>query len=242
MRSALEVEHLSKLYPQFMLRDLSFRLEGGYIMGIIGHAGAGKTTTLRCIAGLTRPNAGLVRCLGMEWEAHEMEIRQRIAYSPSEKSFFPGKTVSQIMEATRPYYAGWDEEASKRWIRRLEIDVNKTPSQLGKGMRVTIQLLLAMSRRAELVLLDEPTAGLNSTELTMLMENLNYLRQAGCAVLFTTETASDLDRCADDIVYLRDGQLVSAERLVDFVNYRRIHGFGDTLEKIMRHYEEGDIS
>ena len=238
MNTILEVEHLSKSYPKFMLRDISFRVDAGSIMGFIGRNGAGKSTTLKCLLGLVHPSAGSIRYFGMDWQEHEHEIKQRIGFSGGAVDYYKRKKISDIIEVTKRFYDNWDEELYRRYLRKFDLDLAKTPVELSEGMKVKLNLLLALCHRAELLILDEPTSGLDPVAREELVEIFKYLRSAGTAILFSTHITSDLEKCADDITYLRDGQLIASEQLVDFITYRRVRGFGNTLEKIMLHYEK----
>ena len=110
--------------------------------------------------------------------------------------------------------------------------------QLGEAGQIKLFMLLSLSHQAELLILDEPTTGKRPAVREELQELFKTLRREGVAILFTTSDTSDLDRCADDITYLREGTVIASEELVDFINYRRIRGFGNNLDKIMLHYEK----
>ena len=236
--TVLRVEHLMKVYPKFVLRDLSFSVSSGSIMGLFGRDGAGKTTALKCVLGLVRPTAGAVRFFGADWASAQTEIKQRIGYAEQGMAFYPRKKVKEIAAVTRRFYPDWSDEAYRRWLRLLDIDPERPCSQFREGTEIKLGILLALGHSAEVLLLDDPTAGINPAAREEMAELLCALRRENVAILFSTNSTSDMDRCADDITYLREGQQMASEQLVDFINYRRMRGFGGTLEKIMLHYEK----
>ena len=239
MNKVLEVSGLRKSYPGFALKDLSFSLPENSIMGMIGRNGAGKTTTLKSILGLVRPEAGSVRCFGLDWTENEREIRQRIGFSGGAVDYYKRKKISEIVKITRSFYSTWDEEDYLHYQRIFGIDPGKTPAQLSDGMRVKLNLLLALSHRAKLLILDEPTSGLDPISRDEVTELFKFLRKEGVAILFSTHITSDIEKCADYITYIRDGALVSSEPLADFLVFHRQLRMGKTLEEIMIHYERG---
>ena len=238
MNTVLEVSHLTKTYPKFMLRDISFQVSAGSIMGFIGRNGAGKTTTLKCLMGLVYPSGGSIRYFGMDWAEHEREIKQRIGFSGGAVDYYKRKKISEIMDVTSRFYENWDDGAYQRFLKKFDIDMEKTPAQLSEGMKVKLNLLTALCHKADLLILDEPTSGLDPVAREEIVDIFKYLRKEGASILFSTHITSDLEKCADDITYIREGQLVASEQLVDFITYRRVRGFGNTLEKIMLHYEK----
>ena len=219
MSGVLHVQGLTKRYPAFVLEKVSFDLRPGAITGFIGRNGAGKSTTFKSLLNLVHPDAGEVRFFGLEFAGHEREIKSRIGYVPGEFVYYPRKKLGAIVDVTRHFYPNWDEEAYRRCLERFSLEEGKTVSQLSAGMKVKFALTLALSHRAELLLLDEPTSGLDPVSREELLEEfLRLSREEGVTILFSTHITSDLDRCADEILYLRKGRLAergSREELVD---------------------------
>ena len=239
MAARLEIRNLCKVYPGFQLKNVSFNVERGSIMGLIGRNGAGKTTTLKSILGLTHPDAGPVRCLGRDWTEHERGIKEFIGYAGGAVDYYKRKRIKDIAAATRRFYNTWDDRAYRRYLTLFSLNENKTPAQLSQGKRVELNLVLALSHRAELLILDEPTSGLDPVARAELTDVFKYLRAQRVAILFSTHITSDLERCADDITYLRNGEIVVSEALRDFMAFHRMKGTGETLEDIMLRFERG---
>ena len=215
--TAVRTEHLSKTYPTFALQDVSFALEEGRIAGFVGRNGAGKTTTLKSMLGLVHPDAGEVYYFGLPFRGRDAEIRQRIGYSSGTVSYYMKKKIRDIVAVTRDFYDRWDETAYERYRQLFRIEENKTPSELSEGMKVKLNLLLALSHRAELLLLDEPTSGLDPFSRDELLEVFRTLKNDGVAILFSTHILSDLEKCADDILYIRQGRIEAAAPREEFM-------------------------
>ncbi|MBR3184599.1 MAG: ABC transporter ATP-binding protein, partial [Oscillospiraceae bacterium] len=154
--TVLELRGLCKEYPAFRLRDVGFSLSRGRIMGFIGRNGAGKTTTLKSMLNIVHPSAGEVRFFGLDFPAHEQEIKRRIAFVSGGANYYPHKKLSAITAVTRSFYDNWDEAAYRRYLKLFALDESKTPKALSAGMQVKYALALALSHRAELLILDEP--------------------------------------------------------------------------------------
>lgn len=239
MDALLKIEGLCKRYPGFALEDVSFSLAPGRIMGLIGKNGAGKSTTLKAALNMVSPQSGTVTMFGQDFYRHEKECRQRVGVVFGGIDFYPLKRLSAITAVTRRFYADWDEERYRAYLRRFALDESRKFKELSNGMKVKYLLALALSHRAELLILDEPTSGLDPVsreELTRIFRHI--VKTEGCAILFSTHITSDLDRCADDITYIQNGQVLqSADRetfLRSFGHLKTPEDTGPlTLEDIM---------
>ena len=206
--TVLEIRGLCKEYPAFRLRDVGFSLSRGRIMGFIGRNGAGKTTTLKSILNIVHPSAGEVRFFGLDFPAHEQEIKRRVAFVSGGANYYPHKKLSAITAVTRSFYDNWDEAAYRRYLKLFALDESKTPKALSAGMQVKYALALALSHRAELLILDEPTSGLDPVSRDELCDVFLTLADEGVSILFSTHITEDLDKCADDVTYIRNGEIV----------------------------------
>ncbi len=215
--AVLTVEGLTKRYPAFSLEGVSFSLEEGRVMGVIGRNGAGKTTTLSCLLDLVRPDGGEVRFFGLSPREGVRRIKEQVGYVAGGWEFYPRKKLRTITGVTRAFYPNWDQAAYREYCRAFALDENKTPRELSDGMRVKYALALALSHRARLLILDEPTSGLDPVSREELLEIfLELAHRQGTAILFSTHITSDLDKCADDITYIRAGQVAFTGTLEEF--------------------------
>ena len=218
--SILEVEGLCKTYPAFRLRDVSFAVEPGAIMGFIGRNGAGKTTTLKSLLDFVHPDAGEALFFGRPLSADEFGVKQAVGFASGGFGFYPLKRLRTVTDVTRRFYPSWDETAYRRYLALFALDENKRVKELSEGMKVKYALALALSHRARLLVLDEPTSGLDPVSRDELLEIFLQLAQdEGISILFSTHITSDLEKCADHIVYLRRGE-VAADADADALHAR----------------------
>lgn len=230
----LQVNGLTKIYPKFQLKEVSFEVEQGRIMGFVGRNGAGKTTTLKSILNIVHPNAGCVKYFGLNFQEYEEEIKQRIGFSGGRADFYKQKKVSDIISVTKRFYKSWDEETYEKYRDLFSIDEEKTPSQLSQGMNVKLSLLIALSHHAEFLILDEPTSGLDPVSREELLEVFQYLKKQGISILFSTHITSDLDKCADDITYIRNGKIIYTGSALEFAK-------GKSIEEALLDHEKEAI-
>jgi ABC-2 type transport system ATP-binding protein len=209
MDNVLEIRDLRKDYPGFTLRDVSFALPPGAIMGLIGPNGAGKTTIIKLILNIVRRTAGEVRVLGLDNLAHEAEVKSRIGFVLDESPFIGYLRVGTTGSVIAPYYATWEPGRFRDLCREFELPLGRRVNALSRGMKMKLALAVALSHSAGLVLLDEPTSGLDPVFRRELLERLSDLIQDGrTSVLFSTHITSDLERIADYITCLKDGELL----------------------------------
>ncbi len=238
MSAVLEVEDLCKTYPKFQLDHVSFSVEKGSIMGLIGRNGAGKTTTMKSILNLIHISSGEIRYFGEELSKNEDKIKERIGYAGGAIDYYRKKKIRDIVRITKQFYPNWDEEFYASYMDLFHLDENKTPSELSEGMKVKLNLTIALSHHAELLILDEPTSGLDPVSREELLEVFQFLASKGISILFSTHITSDLEKCADHITYIRNGKVEKSCSLEEFVGDGREKGYGSTLEDIMVYYEK----
>ena len=235
--SIVEVRGLRKEYPSFRLKDVSFSIRRGRITGFIGRNGAGKTTTIKSILNLVHQDGGEIRYFGLPLDSHEAEIKKRIGYSTGTVSWYPRKKIKDIVDIVRVFYETWDDEAYRRYLALFGLDENKTPLELSEGMKVKFNLLIALSHGAEILILDEPTSGLDPFSREELLDVFTELKEHGVAVFFSTHITSDLEKCADDIVYISNGAIVAAMPKLDFT--AEYSQEGESLEETILRMERG---
>lgn len=220
--TVLSIKGLCKGYEKFQLRDVSFDVRRGEIMGFIGRNGAGKTTTLKSLLNLVHPDSGEVRFFDMDFKENEFEIKGRIGFVSGGTEQYPRKKLRLITDVTRSFYPNWDEAAYRRYMELFALDEEKTPAQLSAGMKVKYSLALALSHRAELLILDEPTSGLDPVSRDELLEIFLRLAHEGVSILFSTHITSDLDKCANRITYIRGGRIAASGDIDEFKSRYRL--------------------
>lgn len=213
----LEIKNLSKKYPAFTLKDVSFSLEEGYIMGFIGRNGAGKTTTLKAMLNLIHPESGDVKINGFDIKTNETEIKQSIGFVTGLDGFYTTKKIKTVTNVTKRFFKNWDESLYRELMEKFALDENKKIKELSAGMKVKYQIALAMCHGAQLLILDEPTSGLDPVsrdELVILFQD--YIADGKHSILFSTHITSDLEKCADFITYIKKGEIIESTDVVSF--------------------------
>ena len=222
MKAPLEVRGLCKYYPAFRLEDVSFRLEPGSITGFIGRNGAGKTTTINSMLSFVRPDAGEISFFGLDFPEKDREIKKRIGFVSAGMTYYTRKKLKAITAVVRTFYPDWDDEAYRKWLGAFGLDEGKTPAELSNGMKIKYALTLALSHGAELLILDEPTSGLDPVSREELVEDFLKLKDEGRTVFFSTHITSDLEKCADRILFIQQGRLKADDTLEGFRDAWRI--------------------
>ena len=240
MKSPLEVRGLSKHYPAFRLQEVSFSLEAGSITGFIGRNGAGKTTTINSMLAFVHPDGGEIAFFGLPWEGHEAEIKERIGFVSAGMTYHTRKKLKAITAVTKTFYPGWDDAAYRKYMDAFGLDENKTPAELSNGMKIKYALALALSHGAELLILDEPTSGLDPVSREELVEVFLKLKDEGKTVFFSTHITSDLEKCADRILFLQQGHLKADDTIGAFRDAWRIAECGVEIPEGLRKISRGE--
>lgn len=218
MEDILKVEHLDKDYPSFSLKNVSFAVKPGQIMGFIGRNGAGKTTTLKSIMNLVHYQNGKITAFGKDMMENELENKQRIGFALSELNYYPNKTIRQIMKVTKRFYKNFDEKKFEEVSKLFDLNLDKKLEELSSGMKVKYSVAVALSHKAELLILDEPTSGLDPVSRDEVLDIFREIVKNGDrAILFSTHITSDLDKCASGITYIHDGSIIYTGTKEDFV-------------------------
>ncbi len=206
--TVLKVDRLVKKYEKFSLKDVSFNIPKGYIMGFIGQNGAGKSTTIKCIMDLVKPDSGKIEVFGMDSIKESVSIKQRLGYVSEEQYFYDDATVKWIGNFTGKFFSEWSCEQFLRLLDRFKIDGSKKIRELSKGMKMKLSLALALSREAELLILDEPTSGLDPVSRDEVLDVfLEFMQDENHSILFSSHITSDIEKIADYITVIDDGSI-----------------------------------
>ncbi len=208
-RCVLKVEGLCKSYKDFELKDISFALEEGYILGIIGRNGAGKTTLMNCILGKTRYDEGSIRICGSPKQFHANMAKENIGFIVEPGPFFAADTLWKNGEYLGCFYKNFDRKTFYKFLREFGLNPDKLYSDLSKGMKTKFQLAFALAHAPKLLVLDEPTGGLDPVfrqEFLQLMQR--EVREKMMSVIISTHLTADLDKVADYVMLLDKGESV----------------------------------
>jgi ABC-2 type transport system ATP-binding protein len=209
----IETNQLTKPFKgQPALRGLNLRVPRGSIFGFLGRNGAGKTTTIKTLMGLLRSDSGTARVFGVQVTDADrsIEVRRRIGFVTEDKELYPYMTVEQIIRFIRPLFPRWRHDLERRYLRMFDLPPKRKIPDLSKGMRSKLMLLLAISRGAELLILDEPTDGLDpaATE-DVLRELVDISASEGTTMFFSSHQLSEVEFIADHIGIIDLGKMVA---------------------------------
>ncbi|MDO5559229.1 MAG: ABC transporter ATP-binding protein [Oscillospiraceae bacterium] len=234
MSDILTVDKLCKSYEKFRLDNVSFSLEKGKITGFIGRNGAGKTTTLKSLLNFVHPDSGEINFFGKNFSEAENEIKQKIGFVSGGMDCYIKSKLRTISTTTKRFYPEWDEKAYKKYLELFSLDESKTPSQLSAGMKVKYSLALALSHNAQLLILDEPTSGLDPVSRDELLDVFLELCSGGKTILFSTHITSDLDKCADNIIYIKNGRILAQDNMEHYTAGYRLLELDDEGAQILK--------
>ena len=240
----IEISALRKSFKGNLALDgLDLRVPRGSIFGFLGKNGAGKTTTMKLLVGLLRPDSGAIRVLGLDTSnpAESMQIRNRMGFVTEDKELYPYMTVEQIIRFTRPFFPKWSIELERRYLEVFELPLKRKIPALSKGMRSKLTLLLAACRGAELLILDEPTEGLDpaATE-DLLRELVTICVTQGTTVFFSSHQLSEVDQIADHVAIIDRGHTIVEGALDDLkVRYERLQVVFESDSAVPVRWAEG---
>ncbi len=212
MNAVLEVNKLNKAYGNFLLKDVTFSLKKDCITGFIGMNGSGKTTTIKAILGLILKDSGNISFSGKDMDKNERKSKNKIGIVLDEGYFYDELTLKEMKNVIAPSYTDWDEAVFLSYIKQFNLNLRQKISTLSKGMRMKFAVALALSHHADLLIMDEPTSGLDPLVRSELMNILlDFMKEPGKSVFFSTHITSDLDKIADIIILIDDGEILLNE-------------------------------
>lgn len=209
MENIIELRNVNKSFKGFQIQNLSMNVKQGFVTGFIGANGAGKSTTIKMIMNLLKPDQGDIHVFGMNYATHEKAIKERIGFVFDENVFYEGLTLKEIKRIIARAYKRWDEQQFRYYRELFELPLNKKMKTFSKGMKMKASLAIALSHHAELIIMDEPTSGLDPVFRRELLTILHELMLTGEKTLFfSTHITTDLNRIADYISFIQNGQLI----------------------------------
>ena len=207
----IETTDLRKSYGRIeAVRGLNLSIKPHQITAFLGLNGAGKSTTIKMLLGMIRPNSGAGQVLAnsINDAADNVSLRRKVAYVSENKQLYDYMTVEQMIRFTKSFYPDWRAEIERKLISTFELPLDRRVKSLSKGMRTKLALLLAFARRPELLILDEPSEGLDPIGIEQMLENLVALCGEGTTVFFSSHQIPEVERIADHVCILHKGCLV----------------------------------
>ncbi|MGG7176781.1 ABC transporter ATP-binding protein [Clostridium paraputrificum] len=220
MENTLEVKDISVNFDNFSLKDVSFNVKKGTIMGFIGENGAGKTTTLKLILNSFARENGSINVFGKDNIKDEIYVKNYVGYVPAESYLLSNRTILQHEETFSYFYDNWDKELFRECLRKWKIDKNMKASELSTGMKTKTMLALALAHEPQLLILDEPTAGLDPVARMELLDELRtFVEDGEKSIIISTHITSDLDKVADYITLIHNGRILESDS-IDIIQER----------------------
>ena len=209
MTNCIEVRGLCKAFDGFALKDVSFTLPGGCIMGLIGENGAGKTTTLKCLLGLLRRDGGDISLLGCDPWDQPRQAKAEVGAVLDDCFFHDSLRPRDVSAILSPVFPAWDEGLFRDYLDKFQLPWKKTVKELSRGMKMKLSLAAALAHRPRLLILDEATSGLDPVVRDDILEELlSFVSDEDHAVLLSSHITGDLEKIADYITYLHQGQVI----------------------------------
>jgi ABC-2 type transport system ATP-binding protein len=222
----IETNNLNKRYGRAeAVRNLNLSIKPHQITAFLGLNGAGKSTTIRMLLGMIRPSSGTGLVLGnrIDDAKESLCLRGKVAYVSENKQLYDYMTVEQIIRFSRPFYSDWSLDTERKLLRAYELPLQRRIRSLSKGMRTKTALLLALARKPELLILDEPSEGLDPIGIELMLESLVAQNSEGTTVFFSSHQIPEVERIADRVCLLHRGSLLLDASVDDMrQSYRQI--------------------
>ncbi|MFA1819245.1 ATP-binding cassette domain-containing protein [Virgibacillus oceani] len=214
MTEMVKVQGVQKKFGKFQaLSNVTFTVEPGEVVGFIGPNGSGKSTTIRILLGIIRRNAGSAEIFGKDVWDDSLEIHKRISYVPGDVNLWGGLTGGEIIDLFLKLHGGGDKQKRDYLMKRFELDPKKKAKTYSKGNRQKVGLIAALSVDSDLYIFDEPTSGLDPLMEAIFQEEVEKIKESGKSILLSSHILSEVERLADKVVIIRQGEIVETGTL-----------------------------
>ena len=225
----LECKHLCKEFDdKQILKDINLKIPRGKIIGLLGKNGMGKTTLIKLINDLLTPTSGEILING---EKPGVKSKEMISYLPERTYLDKEMTIKQVIKYFEEFYKNFDAEKAMRLLKDLDLDINKKISKMSKGMQEKLQLILVMSRNAELYILDEPLGGVDPATRDYILDTILSNFCEGASVIISTHLISDIERILDEVIFIDKGEIILASSADELRNKEK-----SSIDEIFRRY------
>ncbi|MCT1226106.1 ABC transporter ATP-binding protein [Lactococcus lactis] len=222
MDKLVEVKGLQKNFGQFQaLKDVTFEVNAGEVLGYIGPNGAGKSTTIRILLGIIRATQGKVQIFGKDVWQNSIEIHKKIAYVPGDVYLWPNLSGGETIDLFLKLHGAINQEKRDQLIKKFDLNPKKKVRSYSKGNRQKIALIAALATEAELYIFDEPTSGLDPLMEAVFQEEVKGLKAAGKAIILSSHILSEVEKLADRVAVIRKGEIVETGTLDDLRHLTR---------------------
>lgn len=234
MKTAISIQEITKTYPDFKLNKVSFNLQKGTIMGLIGENGAGKSTIIKLLLNELKKESGEIRIFGKTLEKHEKEIKEDIGVVFDECNFYENFYIKDLNNVYKQIYANWDSAIYDTYIKRFELPLKKKIKNFSKGMKMKLGFAVALSHHPKLLILDEATSGLDPIMRDEILDILQeFIQNENHSVLISSHILSDLEKVADYITFIHKGTILISETKDTLIyDYGIIHCGNNIFESL----------
>ncbi|MGJ8679770.1 ABC transporter ATP-binding protein [Paraglaciecola sp.] len=221
---AIQLKNVSKHFSYFDLKNVDLALPKGQIMGFVGANGAGKSTTIRLIMGLMRADSGDISVLGHAMPNMQSQLKQDVGYSSEEMKLYGAQNLAWHINFIKSVYPSWDDNYAKELLHRFDLNLEQKIKQFSKGQHIKAQLLLVLARQPKLLVLDEPTTGLDPVARQEVNNELALiLKDEERTVLFSSHNTADVEKISDQITFIDRGSIIDSQDKESYLdNWRRI--------------------
>jgi ABC-2 type transport system ATP-binding protein len=212
MHNIIEMSAVNKSYPHFALRDINLHLPMGEIMGLVGVNGAGKSTIIRILLGLIQADSGQVSVLGHNLPEDQVAAKNEIGFASEDMRLYKGKSLAWHMDFIRSVFPRWDASYAQHLLKKFDLRADQEVKGFSHGQRVKAALLLLLARRPAVLILDEPTTGLDPVARSEVIDELaEVLRDENRSVLFSSHNTHEVEQICDSITFIHQGQLLASQ-------------------------------
>ena len=209
---AIQIKNLSKSYKDFSLKDVTLDVPSGCVTGFIGQNGAGKSTTIKSILNMTKTDSGEITVFGADNIKAEKLIKENIGVVFDDIGFHPNLKPKHIDKIMKGIYKEWDSKVFRDYLERLSLPVNKKVGDYSRGMQMKLQIATALSHNAKLLIMDEPTGGLDPIVRNEILDIfMDFIQDSDHTVFLSSHIITDLERIADYIVFIHNGKILLSE-------------------------------
>ena len=212
MEHAINVKGLTKNYPNFSINNINLVVPKGYIVGLIGENGAGKSTTIKSILNLINKDSGSIEVFGLDHSKYELEIKQRIGIVFDESHFPDQLKAKDINTMMKNIYQNWDTPLFNQYLKQFKLPENQIIKEFSRGMKMKLSLATALAHHPKLLILDEPTSGLDPIVRNEILDIfLDFIQDEEHSILISSHITSDLEKIADYITFIHEGNIIFSE-------------------------------
>lgn len=224
MPMAVQCKGITKIHSHFQLQDINLTVEQGTVMGLVGPNGAGKSTILRIIMGLQKPDGGSVEVLGHSMPQDQVAAKRNIGFIADDMRLYESETIEFHMDFIKSIFGTWDQQYAAKLLNSFDLNKDQKIKGLSHGQRVKTTLMLALARRPNLLVFDEPTTGLDpAVRKEVLDEMMNSLQDETRSVLFSSHNTVDVEQISDYISFIYDGRIIESQDKETFLDsWRRL--------------------